>query len=110
MMSYLTRLWCKLFGHPGVYRQWEWSGLRPHWQERSDAWTCARCGMDVSAVDTAHRRVRWYRMARPVMSPDVVEQVNQAIEQFGVEFVRIRAGVASRHELSPIAPESLPES
>lgn len=92
----IARLRCRVFGHPGVYRQWEWTAMRPEWRERSDAWTCVHCMADIVDVERSMPR---YHMKRPVMDPDMIDILNHAIEKYGVENVRLRSAVESVTQL-----------
>lgn len=89
LRAWWTRLRCRVFGHTGVFRQWEWKPTHPQWKERTDAWTCVRCGEDVL---TGAETLPQFHAPRPYLSPEVIEYVNLAITEYGDEAVRIRAG------------------
>lgn len=88
----LTTMWnklcCRIAGHPGVCREWEWLGTRPRWEERTDAWTCIRCQTDIPNPDSTLPR---YATNRPHMPMEMVEMINASVDKFGPERVRIRA-------------------
>jgi hypothetical protein len=91
MFRWLRRMYCRVFGHSGFYREWEWSGRYPAWKERDDAWTCIRCHREVSSP---REGAMLYRVPRPVLDPKVVEIINTLTdtEQIEPERIRIRAG------------------
>lgn len=94
-MSFFRRVQCKFFGHPGVFREWEWKPASPQWKERDDAWTCIRCRSDLLKVP--HRAIS-YIVARPFLDAAVIEHINKAVDTYGESFVRIRSGDPStRH-------------
>lgn len=89
MIPLLRRLQCRLFGHPGVFREWEWRPTSPEWKERDDAWTCIRCRGEMSEVPAGSTS---YLVARPALVPSLIGHVNTMVERFGVERIRIRGG------------------
>mgnify|MGYP003329880418 FL=1 len=99
-MLFWRRLQCRFFGHPGVFREWEWKPVTPQWQERQDAWTCIRCHSEFPSIPLG---VSSYIVARPVMDANFITHVNEAIEAYGEHAVRIRAGDPTKRQLRPTA-------
>lgn len=61
----------------------------PHWREREDMWTCLRCRADLPAIPLGRTS---YMVARPYMETRVISEINAAVDRYGAERVRIRAG------------------
>lgn len=89
MHSFFRRLQCRVLGHPGVFREWEWKPSQPQWTEREDAWTCVRCLSELSQIPLGATS---YLVARPIMEPGVIAQINAAVDTHGAHAVRVRAG------------------
>jgi len=98
MRLLLQRLQCKIFGHPGVFREWEWKANHPQWKEREDAWTCIRC---LSELEQLPLGVLSYFVSRPLMDRGVIDRINAAIEMYGANAVRVRAGDPKTRQLRP---------
>lgn len=97
-MQWWRRVQCRMTGHPGVFREWEWKPTRPQWQERDDAWICVRCGTELPAIPLG---ATTYLVARPVLDAGVITQINQAVEAYGPDAVRIRAGDPATRQPRP---------
>lgn len=97
MFRWMFKLLCRLAHHPGVYREWEWCGAAPQWRERTDAWTCIRCGDEFIAPP---HRSELYRVPRPQLGRDVIEIINSLtdIDQIQPERIRVRAGDPTHRE------------
>lgn len=89
MMMWWARLYCRIMGHPGVFREWEWKPTQPQWQERQDAWTCIQCQSEFPSVPLGATS---YIVSRPIMDTNFIDHVNDAVEAYGEHAVRIRAG------------------
>lgn len=61
MRKWWFRLGCKLFGHLGLVRQWEWRKSTNMWSQRP-IWTCVRCQHDIENPPVG---VQLYAMMRP---------------------------------------------
>jgi hypothetical protein len=96
------RLWrwlqCRVTGHPGVFRQWEWKPAAPQWREREDAWTCIRCDAEFPSIPLGATS---YIVARPYMDATVITQINRAVESYGDQAVRVRAGDPNTRQPRP---------
>lgn len=97
------RWYCRMTGHPGVFREWEWKPTHPQWRERQDAWTCIRCRAEVPSVPLGSIE---YFVARPLMDSRLIDQINHAVEQYGTESVRIRAGNPDTRQPRPTGSRS----
>lgn len=86
---FVRRMLCRIVGHPGVYRQWEWYANNPMWVERTDAWSCIRCEADIPTPPTT---LPHYKVARPTLTADMIDHVNEVIEEHGPFAVRLRGG------------------
>lgn len=94
-MMFFRYLQCMLFGHSGVFREWEWKPTAPQWQERQDAWTCIRCRAELSEIPSGKPS---YMVARPILDATVIEHINKVVDEYGESSVRIRSGDPStRH-------------
>lgn len=87
--QWFVKLLCRLFGHPGVFRQWEWLPTAPQWKLRVDAWTCIRCESDVMEVAS---NTICYVVDRPQLDSPAVDLINRTIDSAGIDHVRVRAG------------------
>lgn len=88
-MKFFRHLQCMLFGHPGVFREWEWKPTAPLWKERQDAWTCIRCQSELIDIPVGKPS---YMVTRPIMNATIIEHINKAVDEHGASSVRIRSG------------------
>lgn len=89
LRKFLNRVHCALRGHPGAYREWEWNPLYPQWQERTDVWNCIRCEIELLTIPPT---MPTYIVDRPHLDANVVDFINDTIDNFGENRVRVRAG------------------
>jgi len=97
-MSLWRRWQCGILGHPGVFREWEWKPAVPQWKEREDAWTCIRCQSEFPSIPLGATS---YIVARPVMDNNLIPHINEAVETYGEQAVRIRGGDPETRRLRP---------
>jgi hypothetical protein len=95
LSTWFKRCQCFVYGHPGVFREWEWRPTTAHWREREDAWTCIRCERDIV---TPPPSIPTYIVARPYMDTRVIELVNACSDEYGVDRLRVRGGDPSTRQ------------
>lgn len=106
MMAFWSRLRCRISGHPGVFRRWEWRLSAPGWKEVTDQWTCIRCEQEMLDIPSTMPR---YRVRRPFMDASLVDWINRTVEhteQTGRTLdMRVLAGDPSTREPRPSTSE-----